>query len=176
MIYPRGARNITRGKSTINFRPQPRYLPPPITGRSSFRSRHVNSPAFLIDNRVSQRPFPLTIRWTNGIGNERRPPGSGRCPPPPLFPPSPSALFFSTLLRPLFVFIVPCRGVLSPPEHRLSAPRRETHGFSSSPFLTRFYFFARKSIVHPTETMRNDESGETVRQVLGCIIGIALQL
>lgn len=107
MIYPRGARNITRGKSTINFRPQPRYLPPPITGRSSFRSRHVNSPAFLIDNRVSQRPFPLTIRWTNGIGNERRPPGSGRCPPPPLFPPSPSALFFSTLLRPLFVFIVP---------------------------------------------------------------------
>lgn len=98
MIYPRGARNITRGKSTINFRPQPRYLPPPITGRSSFRSRHVNSPAFLIDNRVSQRPFPLTIRWTNGIGNERRPLGTGRCPPPPLFPPSPSALFFSTLL------------------------------------------------------------------------------
>lgn len=152
MIYPRGARNITRGKSTINFRPQPRYLPPPITGRSSFRSRHVNSPAFLIDNRVSQRPFPLTIRWTNGIGNERRPLGSGRCPPPPLFPPSPSALFFSTLLRPLFVFIVPCRrGVLSPPEHRLSAPRRGTRArlFFLS-VLDAFPFF-RQKIYRPSD-------------------------
>lgn len=175
MIYPRGARNITRGKSTINFRPQPRYLPPPITGRSSFRSRHVNSPAFLIDNRVSQRPFPLTIRWTNGIGNERRPPGSGRCPPPPLFPPSPSALFFSTLLS----SFSSCRAEVFYRLRSIGFPPRggkRVHGFSSSPFLTRFHFFARKSIVHPTETMRNDESGETVRQVLGCIIGIALQL
>lgn len=41
--------------------------------------------------------------------------------------------------------------------------------------LDAFPFF-RQKIYRPSETMRNDESGETVRQVLGCIIGIALQL
>lgn len=86
--YIRAGLETSRGENPqLISAPSPRYLlspAPTVAGRSSFRSRHVNSPAFLIDNRVSQRPFPLTIRWTNGIGNEA---ASRLRRPPPLFPP-----------------------------------------------------------------------------------------
>lgn len=86
--YIRAGLETSRGENPqLISAPSPRYLlspAPTVAGRSSFRSRHVNSPAFLIDNRVSQRPFPLTIRWTNGIGNEA---ASRLRRPSPLFPP-----------------------------------------------------------------------------------------
>lgn len=85
--YIRAGLETSRGENPqLISAPSPRYLlsPSTVAGRSSFRSRHVNSPAFLIDNRVSQRPFPLTIWWTNGIGNEA---ASRLRRPPPLFPP-----------------------------------------------------------------------------------------
>ena len=85
--YIRAGLETSRGENPqLISAPSPRYLlsPSTVAGRSSFRSRHVNSPAFLIDNRVSQRPFPLTIWWTNGIGNEA---ASRLRRPSPLFPP-----------------------------------------------------------------------------------------
>lgn len=186
--YIRAGLETSRGENPqLISAPSPRYLlsPSTVAGRSSFRSRHVNSPAFLIDNRVSQRPFPLTIWWTNGIGNEA---ASRLRRPSPLFPPrslspwtdlsflvSPSSSFSSchaeVFYRLRSIGFLASGGDIYIYIKFLIKPQ-----FSSSPLFSNetrflpllFFFFVWKFISEDGSRMR-DEGGETVREVLGLV-------